>query len=101
MTTLEKNFEEGPTWRQGTLIGIALYKGSGKFEGSSSSRERSHYQRKGKKQKNSKNHNPQEFKKSKPPSFDGEIRRGEEDEVWMLGLKKYFRVHDYSKNLKV
>jgi hypothetical protein len=76
-------------------------KEAGKSEVSSSSRASSHSQRKGKKRKHSKNHDPKEFKKSKPPSFDGEIRRGEEAEVWLLGLKKYFRVHDYSENLKV
>jgi hypothetical protein len=60
----------------------------------------SHSQREGKKWKHSKNHDPEEFKKSKPPSFDGEIKKGEEVEAWLLGLKKYFRVHDYSENLK-
>jgi hypothetical protein len=43
---------------------------------------------------------PEDFKKAKPPTFDGEIKKGEEVEVWLLGLKKYFRVHDYSENLK-
>jgi hypothetical protein len=75
-------------------------KEDGKSEGSSSSKESSHSQRKGKKWKHSKNHDPKEFKKAKPPSFDGEIRMGEEAEVWLLGLNKDFRVHDYSENLK-
>jgi hypothetical protein len=69
-------------------------------EGSSSSRVGSHPHRKGKKRKRSKTHSPEEFKKAKPPSFDGEIKKGEEVEAWLLGLKKYFRVHDYSENLK-
>jgi hypothetical protein len=47
-----------------------------------------------------KNHNLEEFKKAKPPSFDGEIKKGEEAEAWLLGLKKYFKVHDFSENLK-
>jgi hypothetical protein len=34
-----------------------------------------------------------------PPST-GEIKKGEEAEAWLLGLKKYFRVHDFSENLK-
>jgi hypothetical protein len=42
----------------------------------------------------------EEFKKSKPPTFDGEIKKGEEAKAWILGMKKYFRVHNYSKNLK-
>jgi hypothetical protein len=66
----------------------------------SSSETSSHSQRRRKKRKHSKSHDPEEFKKSKPPTFDGEIKKGEEAEVWLLGLKKYFRVHDYSENLK-
>jgi hypothetical protein len=69
-------------------------------EGSSSSRSSSHSQRKGNKRKSSKNHDTEDFKKSKPPSFDGDIKKGEEAEAWLLGLNKYFRFHDYSENLK-
>jgi hypothetical protein len=50
--------------------------------------------------KHSKSHDPEEFNKDKPPTFDGEIKKGEEEKIWILGLKKYFRVHDYSENLK-
>jgi hypothetical protein len=50
--------------------------------------------------KTSKGHKFEEFRKAKPPSFDGEIKKGEEAEAWLLGLKKYFRVHDFSYNLK-
>jgi hypothetical protein len=31
-----------------------------------------------------------EFKKIKPTTFDGESRIGEEDEGWLLDIKKYF-----------
>jgi hypothetical protein len=31
--------------------------------------------------KYSKSHDPEEFKKSKPPTFDGEIKKGEEAKV--------------------
>jgi hypothetical protein len=44
--------------------------------------------RKIKKRKHSKSHDPEEFNKSKPPTFNGEIKKGEESEVWLLGLKK-------------
>jgi hypothetical protein len=40
------------------------------------------------------------LKNSKPPSFNGEIKKGEEEEAWLLGLKKYFRVHEFSENMK-
>jgi hypothetical protein len=41
-----------------------------------------------------------QFRKAKPPSFDSEIKKGEEAEAWLLGLKKYFRFHDFLENLK-
>jgi hypothetical protein len=66
----------------------------------SSSRANSHSQKKGRKKNHSKIRGPKEFRKAKPPSFDGEMKKGEEAEPWFLGLKKYFRVHDYSENLK-
>ena len=33
-----------------------------------------------------------EFKKAKPPTFDGEVKTGQEVEAWLLGIKKYFQV---------
>jgi hypothetical protein len=75
-------------------------KEAGDSEGSSSNRTSSYSQRKQKKKKTSKSHKFEEFRKAKPPSFDGEIKKGEEVEAWLLGLKKYFRVHDFSENLK-
>jgi hypothetical protein len=75
-------------------------KEAGDSEGSSSSRTSSYSRREQKKKKTSKGHKFEEFRKAKPPSFDSEIKKGEEAEAWLLGLKKYFRVHDFSKNLK-
>ena len=75
-------------------------KEAGDSEGSSSSKTSSYPRKKQKKQKPSKGWKFKEFRKSKPPSFDGEIKKGEEAEAWLLGLNKYFRVHDFSKNLK-
>jgi hypothetical protein len=75
-------------------------KEAGDSEGSSRSRTSSYSQRKKKMQKTSKGHKFEEFRKAKPPSFDGEIKKGEEAEAWLLGLKKYFRVHDFSENSK-
>ena len=31
-----------------------------------------------------------EFKKIKPPTFNGETEKGEEVESWLFGMKKYF-----------
>jgi hypothetical protein len=75
-------------------------KEAGDSEGSSSSRTSSYSRIKQKKQKTSKGHKFEEFRKAKPPSFDDEIKKGEEAKAWLLRLKKYFRVHDFSENLK-
>ena len=75
-------------------------KEAGDSEGSSSSKTNSYLRRKQKKRKSSKGQKFKEFRKAKPPSFDGEIKKGEELEAWLLGLKKYFRVHDFSENMK-
>ena len=41
-----------------------------------------------------------EFKKSKPPTFDGEVKNGEETEAWLFGMKKYFIMYNYSNSMK-
>ena len=33
-------------------------------------------------------------------TFNGEIKTGQEVEAWLLGMKKYFQVQDYSENMK-
>jgi hypothetical protein len=85
---------------KGPVLDDSTEKEVGDSEGSSSSRTSSYSQKKQKKQKTPKRYKFEEFKKAKPPSFDGEIKKGEEVEAWLLGLKKYFRVHDFSENLK-
>jgi hypothetical protein len=49
-----------------------------------------------KKRKRKKSHSfmTEEFKKVKPPTFDGEIKKGEEFKAWLFSIKKYFRVHN-------
>jgi len=37
-----------------------------------------------------------DLRKLKPPSFDGEHRKGEDFEAWLLEMRKYFKLHDYS-----
>ena len=41
-----------------------------------------------------------EFKNIKPPTFNGEIEKGEEAEAWLSGMKKYFQIYNYSNQLK-
>ena len=39
-----------------------------------------------------------EFRKIKPPSYDGE--KEEDVEAWLLNMIKYFQVYEYESNLK-
>ena len=32
--------------------------------------------------------------------FNEEIEKGEEEEAWLSGMKKYFQIYDYSDELK-
>ena len=40
-----------------------------------------------------------EFKKIKPPNFNGETEKGEEAESQLYGMKKYFHIYNYSNQL--
>ena len=37
-----------------------------------------------------------EFKKIKPPTFNGETDKEKEAESWLSGMKKYFQIYNYS-----
>ena len=41
-----------------------------------------------------------EFKKIKPPMFNGEFEKHEEVKSWLSGMKKYFQIYNYSNELK-
>lgn len=43
---------------------------------------------------------PKEFKKSNPLTFDGDMRKVEDAKSSLLGMKKFLRIHNYSKNMK-
>jgi hypothetical protein len=34
--------------------------------------------------------------KIKPPTFDGEHKKYEDVEAWLLGMRKYFQIQNYS-----
>jgi hypothetical protein len=85
---------------RGHSSGESYGKEAGNFKGSSSRKTSSHSQVKEKKRKDPKGRDLEDFKKYKPPSFDEEIKKGEEAKYWLLSLKKYFRDHEYSENLK-
>ena len=41
-----------------------------------------------KRRRHHRDHSRDEFKKAKPPTFDGELKTGQEDEAWLLGIKE-------------
>ena len=73
---------------------------SGSSDSEESSGDTSSSSRKKKIRRNHRDHSRDEFKKDKPPTFDGEIKTGQEAEAWLLGIKKYFQVQYYSGNMK-
>jgi len=50
--------------------------------------------------RNDRGYLPDEFKKAKPPTFDGEMKKSQDVEAWLLGMRKLFILHDYSENMK-
>ena len=72
--------------------------GSSDSEGSTGgSRFSSHRE---KRKRHHRNNSHDEFKKERPPTFNGEINTGQEDKDLLIGMKKYFQVQDYSGNMK-
>jgi hypothetical protein len=41
-----------------------------------------------------------ELRKIKPPNFNGEHKKGEDVEAWLLEMKKYFQLHDYPSRVE-
>ena len=70
------------------------YDSEGSIGDSSSSSHENHRKRR------YQNHSQDEFKKEMPPTFIGEIKDGQEAKPWLLGVRKYFQVQDYSGNMK-
>ena len=34
-----------------------------------------------------------ELRRIKPPTFDGEIKQGDDAEAWLIGIRKLFQLH--------
>ena len=73
---------------------------SGSSDSEESSRDTSSSPHKRRRIKHHRDLSQDEFRTAKPPTFDGEVKTGQEAEAWLLGIKKYFQVHDYSGNMK-
>jgi len=43
---------------------------------------------------------PDEFKKAKPLTFNGELKKLEDTKTWFLGMKKFIELHDYIEKMK-
>jgi hypothetical protein len=41
-----------------------------------------------------------EMNKIKPPTFDGEHKNDEDAETWLLGMRKYFQLHNFSSHVE-
>jgi hypothetical protein len=41
-----------------------------------------------------------EMNKIKPPTVDGEHKKDEDVETWLLGMRKYFQLHNYSSRVE-
>ena len=67
---------------------------SGSFDSEESSGDTISSSHKRKRRRHHRDHSRDEFRKAKPPTFDGEIKTGQEAEAWLLGIKKYFQVQD-------
>ena len=65
---------------------------SGASDSKESSGDSSSSSRKGKRKRNHRDLTWDEFKTAKPPTFDDEVKTGQEAEAWILGIKKYFQV---------
>jgi hypothetical protein len=93
----DDNHEEEVRKRASKNSGPEAEKGDSSSEGTPSAEDKTKKDRKRKQV----DHLEGEFKKIKPSTFDGESRTGEEAEAWLLDIKKYFQIYNYSSNMKV
>ena len=40
-----------------------------------------------------------EFQEIKDPTFEGDLDVGEKDKKWILQMREYFELHDYSSSV--
>jgi hypothetical protein len=93
----EDNHDKEVSKRASKNSGPETKKGDSSFEGTPSAEDKTITDRKRKQV----DHLEGEFKRIKSATFDGESGTGEEAEAWLLDIKKYFHIYNYSSNLKV
>jgi len=93
----DDNHDEEVSKRASKNSGLETEKGDSSSEGTPSAEDKTIPDRKRKQVY----HLEGEFKNIKLATFDGESRTGEEVEAWLLDIKKYFTIYNYSSNMKV
>jgi hypothetical protein len=93
----DDNHEEEVNKRASKNSGVKTKKGDSSSEGTPSAEDKTIPDKKRKLTY----HLEGEFKNIKPATFDGEYRTREEVEAWLLDIKKYFQIYNYSCNMKV
>ena len=73
---------------------------SGFFDSEGSTGDSSSSYHRDKRKRNYRNSSWDEFKNAIPPTYNGEINTHQDDESWLLRMKKYFKVQDYLGNMK-
>ena len=93
----DTNHDEEVRKRASKNSGPETEKGDSSSEGTPSAKNKTKTDRKRKEI----DHLEGEFKKIKTTTFDFESRTREEVEAWLLDIKKYFQIYNYSSNMKV
>ena len=99
LTDLQKKIDSG---REGSKSSTRRRRrtSSGSSDSEESSGDTSSSSHRKKRRRHYRDRSRDEFRKVKPPTFDGEIKTGQEAEAWLLGINKYFQVQDYLGNMK-
>ena len=93
----DDNHDEEVSKRASKNSGPETKKGDSSFGGTPSAKDKTITDR----ERKQVDHLEGEFKRIKSSTFDGESGTGEEGEAWLLDIKKYFQIYNYSNNMKV
>jgi hypothetical protein len=93
----DDNYEVEVSKRASKNSGLEIEKRDSSSEGTPSTEDKTKSDRKRKQV----DHLEGEFKNITPTTFDGESKKGEEVEAWLLDIKNYFQIYNYSSNMKV
>ena len=96
------NFEDWKVNLEGSRSGDRRRKrsSSGSYDSGGPTRGSSSSSHRNKRKWRYRNNSHDEFRKARPPTFNGEIKNDQEVEAWLLGMRKIFQVQDYSGNMK-